>query len=81
MRRVKRGGGDHLRQLLHVRRLDVDDVEALIVAFQTPQIQAQIVGGEEGLSVAVDRDAVDMISVRVAVDATRHSGHDGIERN
>lgn len=42
--RMELGGRDHLRQLLHVRRLDVHDVEALVRDLQVPQVDAQVVG-------------------------------------
>lgn len=38
--RMKLGGRDDLRQLLHVRWLDVDDVERLIGDLQVPQVDS-----------------------------------------
>ena len=69
---------DNLRELLHVRRLDVDDVEALVLDVQVPQVYAEIVAADEGLAVAVYRDAVDVVGVRVGVGSTRYGSHDGI---
>ena len=69
------GGCDDLGQLLHVRRLDVDDVEALVLDVEVPQVDAQIVAAYEGLAVAVHRDAVDVVCVRIGVGATRYSRH------
>jgi hypothetical protein len=34
---------DDLSQLFHVRRLDVDDVEALILDVEVPQVYSQVV--------------------------------------
>jgi hypothetical protein len=44
---------DDLCELLHVRRLDVDDVEALILDVQVPQVYPKIIAGDERLAVAV----------------------------
>ena len=41
------GGGDDLRQLLHVRRLDVHEVEALVRDLQVPQVDPQVVRRQE----------------------------------
>ena len=41
------------RQQLNVRRLDVDDVEALILDVQVPQVYPKIIAGDERLAVAV----------------------------
>ena len=69
---------DHLRQLLHVGGLDVDDVEALILDVEIPQVDPEIITADERLPVAVDRDAVDVIGVGVGIGPTRHGGDDGI---
>ena len=49
---VELRGGDHLREVLHVPRLDVHDVEARVVAVQVPQVDAQVIraaiGGRRG---------------------------------
>lgn len=75
---VEFGGRDDFRQLLHVRRLDVDDVEALVLNIQVPQVHPQVVATDEGFPVAVDGDAVDVIGVRIGVRLPRDGGHDGI---
>jgi len=41
--RVEFRGGDHFGQVLHVSRLDVDDVEAGVATLQVPQVDAQVV--------------------------------------
>ena len=66
------GGGDDLGELLHVGRLDVDDVEALVGDLDVPQVDAQVVGRHERLLVAVQRDRVDVIGVRVGEYALGH---------
>ena len=37
---MKLGRGDDFGQLLHVRRLDVDNIKALVLDVQVPQIDA-----------------------------------------
>src|ERR1700760_3401066 len=69
---------DDLCQLLHVRGLDIDDVEALILDIEIPKIYPQVVGGDESLAIAVDGYAVDVISVSVRVDTARNGSNDGI---
>ena len=53
--RMKLGRRDHLVQLLHVGRLYVDDVEALLGDLEVPQVDAQVVGRHESFLVAVQR--------------------------
>ncbi len=73
--RVKLGGRDDLRQLLHVGRLDVDNVEALVGDLHVPEVDAQVVGGEVRLRVRVDGDGVDVVRVGVGEDAARRGLH------
>ena len=75
---VELGGRDDLGQLLHVRRLDVDNVEALVLDVEVPQVDAQIVTADECLSVAVHGDAVDVVGVGISICTPRHGGHHGI---
>lgn len=76
--RVELSRRDHLGQLFHVRRLDVDNVKALVLDVQIPQIDAQIIAADEGLPVTVHRDAVDVVGVGVGIRPPRHSGNHGI---
>lgn len=61
-----------LRQLLHIRRFDVHDVETLILNVKIPQVDSEIVTADKRLSIAIYRYAVDMISVRICVCPSRH---------
>lgn len=63
------GRCDHLSELLHVVRLDVDNVETLVRDVEIPQVDAQIIRRDEGLAVAIDGDRVDVVRVRVGVHA------------
>ena len=69
------GRGDNLSQLLHVRWLDINNVEALILDIQVPEVYPQIVTGNEGLSIAVYRNAVNVVGVRIGICSARHGGH------
>jgi hypothetical protein len=52
--RVELGRGDDLGELLHVGGLDVEDIEALVRHVQVPQVDAQVIGGDEGFPIRVD---------------------------
>lgn len=64
---MKLCSGDDFGQFLHVGRLDIDNVEALILNVEVPQVDAQVVTADECLAIAVDRDAVDVIGVGIGV--------------
>ena len=76
--RMELGCRDDLRQLLHVRRLDVDNIKALVLDIQVPQINPQIVTANKRLPVGVYRYAVDVIGMGVGVGSTRNGGDNGI---
>ena len=76
--RVEFGRGDDLRQFLHVRRLDIDDVETLILYIQVPEVYAEVVTADEGLAIAIHREAVDVVGMSVGVGATRNGSNYGI---
>lgn len=71
-------GSDDFGEFFHVRRLDVDDVEALILDVKVPEIDAEVVAADEGLSVAIDGDAVDVVGVGVGVRSPRDSGDNSV---
>lgn len=48
--------------------LDVNDLEALVVNIQIPEIDSKIITTDEKLSIAIDGDTVEII--RVSVDIT-----------
>lgn len=76
--RVELSSGDDLGQLLHVRRLDVHDIEALVLDVEIPKVDSQIITADKGLSITVDGYAVDVVGVGVGVGATRDSRNDSI---
>ena len=76
--RVELCGGNHLGQLFHVSGLDVDNVEALILNVEIPQIDAQIIAANVCFAITVDRNAIDVVSVGVCVDTARHGGNNGV---
>lgn len=67
-----------LRQLLHIRRLDIDDIEALVLDVEVPEIYPQIIRGDESLAIAIDGNAVDVVGVCVRIDPSGYGGDDGV---
>lgn len=65
-----------LGQLLHVGRLDINNVEALILNVEVPQVDAQVITADVCFAIAVHRNAIDVVSVGVGVHAARYSGND-----
>lgn len=74
--RVELCGGNDLGQLFHVCRLDVNNVEALILNVEVPQVDAQIITTDVCLAIAVDRNAINVVSVGVGVHAARYGSDD-----
>lgn len=69
---------DDLGQLLHISGFDIDNVEALILNIQVPEVDAQIITAYVGLSIAVDRNAVDVVGVGVGIRPPRYCSDHGI---
>lgn len=76
--RMEFGSRNDLGQLLHVSGLDVNDVETLVLDVQIPEVYAKIVTAYESLAVAVDGDAVDVISMGICIGPARDGSHDSI---
>lgn len=76
--RVEFSGRDDFCELFHVRGLDINDVEALVLDVEVPQIDSKIVAANEGLSVAVHRNAVYVVRMSVGVRPPGHCRHDSI---
>lgn len=76
--RVKLSSSDDLCKFLHVRGFDIDNVKALVLDIQVPEIYPQIIAADESFSIAVDRYAVDVIGMSVCVGSTGHGGNDGV---
>mmetsp|Transcript_7554 Transcript_7554/g.17290 ORF Transcript_7554/g.17290 Transcript_7554/m.17290 type:complete len:235 (-) Transcript_7554:149-853(-) len=71
MNRVTHSSRNDFCELLHVRRLDVHNVECRVVATQVPQVDPKIICREEIFLVAVERDRVDMIGMSIHEHAFR----------
>jgi hypothetical protein len=65
--RVKLSCSNDLSELFHVRWFDVDNVEALVLDVEVPEVNSKIVGADEGLAIAVDGYAINVIGVGVCV--------------
>ena len=75
---MKFGCRDDFSELFHIRWLDVDDVETLILDVEIPQIDAEVIATYEGLPIAVDGYAVYVVGMSVCVISARDSGDDGV---
>jgi hypothetical protein len=62
---VELTGCDNLRELLKVLWLQIDDVESLDFVLQVPQVNSQVITGDEVLSVGAYRDRVDVVVVKI----------------
>lgn len=69
------GSSNHLRKLFHVGWLDVYNVEALVGNFQVPQIDAEIICRQIRFLIRVDRDAIDVVGMRVGKDSSWRRFH------
>lgn len=72
------GRGDNFRELFHVCRLDINNIEALILYVEVPEVYAEVVAADEGLAVTVGRNAVDVVRMSICVYLSRYGGDNGI---
>lgn len=72
------GCGDNLCQFFHVGWLDINNVKTLILYVEVPEVDTQIIAADECLPIAVDRDAINVICVRIGVCAARHSSDNSV---
>lgn len=64
---------DHLCQLFHICWLDVDDIEALVLDVQIPQVDTEIITTDECLPIAIDRYAIDVVRMGIGIGLSRNS--------
>lgn len=72
------GSRDDFSELFHVGRFDVDNIEALILDVEVPEVNAQVITADESLSIAIDGDAVYVVCVSVGVCSSRDGGDNGV---
>lgn len=75
---VEFGRGDDLGKLLHIRGLDIHNVEALVLDVEVPQVNSQIVTADKCLAITVHRDAIYVIRMGVCVCSPWDSSDHGI---
>jgi len=75
---VELGGRDDFGELLHVGWFDVNNIEALVLDVQVPQVDSQVVAGNESLSVRVYGYAVDMVSMSISIGPPRNCSNNCI---
>lgn len=71
--RVELSRCDDFCQLLHIRRFDIHNIEALVLDVEVPQVDSEIVAADKGLAVTVHGDAIYMVSVSIGVGPPRDS--------
>jgi hypothetical protein len=72
---VEFGGSNNFGEFLHVRRLNIDDVEALVLDVQVPEVYAQIVAAYEGFTVAIYRDTIDVVGMSIGIGTAGDGGY------
>lgn len=75
---VEFSGCDDLCELLHVCWFDVHNIKALVLDVQVPKVDSQIIAADVGLAVAVDRNAIYVVCMRIGVCPTRNGCHDRV---
>jgi hypothetical protein len=76
--RVELGSSDDLSELFHVRWFDIDNVEALVLNVEIPEVNPEVVGADKRLAIAIDGDAIDMIGVGICVGFAGNGCDNGI---
>lgn len=71
--RVELSRCNDLRQLLHVCRFDIHNVETLVLDVEVPQVDSEIVTADKGLAITVHGDAIYMVGVSIGVSPPRYS--------
>jgi len=71
-------GGDNFGELFHVCWLNINNVEALVLDVEIPQVDPQVVTADKRFTIAVDRYAVDVIGVRICVGLPGYGCNYGI---
>jgi hypothetical protein len=69
---------DNLCKFFHICRLDVHNIEALILNVEVPQIDSEVIATNKRLAITVDRYTVDMICVSICVGSPWDRSHDSI---
>lgn len=70
--------GNNFRQFLHISRLDIHNVEALILDIEIPEINAEIITRNESLSIRIHGNTIDMVSVGICVSPPGYCCYHGI---
>lgn len=65
-----------LGELLHIGRLDVDNVKALLLYVKIPEVDAQVIAADKCLAVTIHGNTVDVVCVSIGVGAARNSRDD-----
>ena len=69
---------NNFSELFHINRLDVNDIEALVLNVKIPKVYSEVVTTDKCLSIAIDRYAVDVICVGIRVCSTWDGGNHSV---
>jgi hypothetical protein len=72
------GSRYHLGELFHIRWLDINNIEALVLDVKIPEIYSQVVAANESLPIAVDGDAINVIGMSIGVGPARYRCNNGV---
>lgn len=75
---VELSGGDNLSKLFHVRWFDIDNVEALVLNIEVPEVNSEIIGADKGLAIAVDGYTINVVGVGICVGFAGNGSNNGI---
>src|SRR2546423_13552368 len=68
----------HFCEFFHVRRFDINDVEALVLYVQVPEVDAKVITTDKCLSIAVDGYAVNMVCMCIGICSSWYGGHNSV---
>ena len=75
---MKLRSSDDLCQLFHVCWLDIDNIEALVLDVEVPEIDPKVIAADEGFTITVHGYAVDVIRMCVCIGLPGHSSNHSV---
>lgn len=68
---MKFGRRDDLRQLFHISWLNVNNVEALILDVEIPEVDPQVIAADKCFSITIYRNTVNVVRMGVGISSSR----------
>ena len=69
---------DDLRKLFHIGRLNINDIETLVLNVEMPEVYSKVVTADECLSVTIHGYAVDVVSMGIGVCSAGYRSDDSV---